>query len=84
MVKDYVVEIEQGRVRGQEKASDYLPGQTYYSFDGIPYAKPPVGPLRFKVIKKKYFLSHTALLLFWKWLLNFSDMGPSNRFEIFL
>ncbi|XP_050340071.1 esterase B1 [Bactrocera neohumeralis] len=29
-------------------ASGKLRGQLYYSFDGIPYAKPPLGKLRFK------------------------------------
>ena len=33
--------LRQGQLRGM--------GGQYYSFTGIPYAQPPVGPLRFKV-----------------------------------
>ncbi|XP_063223164.1 pyrethroid hydrolase Ces2a-like [Bacillus rossius redtenbacheri] len=41
------VDISQGRLRGKRVTSDAT-GSTFYSFQGIPYAKPPVGPLRFK------------------------------------
>lgn len=41
------VKISQGSLRGiiRKAESD----RTFYSFRGIPYAKTPVGPLRFKV-----------------------------------
>lgn len=42
-----VVNIEQGRLKGRTR-TDYA-GKTFYSFQGIPYAKPPLGELRFKV-----------------------------------
>jgi hypothetical protein len=42
-----VVFVAQGWLRG--KAVTTESGETYYSFQGIPYAKPPVGPLRFQV-----------------------------------
>lgn len=43
------VDVERGTLRGQEKISKFFPDKKYYSFEGIPYAKPPEGPLRFKV-----------------------------------
>ncbi|GAB6023360.1 Carboxylesterase 5A [Chamberlinius hualienensis] len=41
-----IVEIENGKLRGT--VSNSLYGRKYYSFRGIPFAKPPIGPLRFK------------------------------------
>ncbi|XP_050563387.1 juvenile hormone esterase-like [Spodoptera frugiperda] len=45
---EYVeVDVAQGRLRGE--ILETVTGETTYcSFKGIPYAKPPVGPLRFK------------------------------------
>ncbi|XP_015605144.1 esterase FE4 isoform X2 [Cephus cinctus] len=45
-MKDPIVSIKQGRLRGiiEENVDE---GQ-FYSFKGIPYAKPPVGDLRFR------------------------------------
>ena len=40
--------MEQGWLEGQEL--DLVTGEGQYnSFKGIPYAQPPIGPLRFKV-----------------------------------
>ncbi|GAB6023359.1 Carboxylesterase 5A [Chamberlinius hualienensis] len=41
-----IIEIENGKLRGT--VSNSLNGRKYYSFRGIPFAKPPIGPLRFK------------------------------------
>lgn len=43
-----IVEVKQGLLEGQIKES-ILTGKEYCSFLGIPYAKPPVGELRFQV-----------------------------------
>lgn len=42
-----IVTVVQGKLKGKT-AVDHRGGQ-YYSFQGIPYAKAPVGTLRFKV-----------------------------------
>lgn len=44
-----IVETTSGGVRGVRKTT-LLKNVEYYSFKGIPYAKPPIGDLRFKVI----------------------------------
>nr|CAD7464458.1 unnamed protein product [Timema tahoe] len=41
------VEVIEGTLRGRVVTTH--PDKTYYSFQGVPYAKPPVGELRFKV-----------------------------------
>ncbi|KAF2898715.1 hypothetical protein ILUMI_07460 [Ignelater luminosus] len=46
MTQELIVSIEEGHLRGKI-CYDYTGGQ-YFSFQGIPYAKPPLGPLRFK------------------------------------
>jgi Carboxylesterase type B len=44
---DPVVTVLQGKMRGIKMTSRN--GRSFYAFLGIPYATPPVGPLRFKV-----------------------------------
>lgn len=46
-MSECVVLIEQGRLNG--KICTNYTGKSYYSFQGIPYAKAPLDELRFKV-----------------------------------
>jgi len=46
MGETVIVRVAQGSLRGQKVKTEA--GATYYSFHAIPYAKPPVGTLRFK------------------------------------
>jgi len=46
MAETAIVRVAQGSLRGKKVKTEA--GATYYSFQAIPYAKPPVGPLRFK------------------------------------
>uniref|UniRef100_A0A1B6CWD7 Carboxylesterase type B domain-containing protein n=2 Tax=Clastoptera arizonana TaxID=38151 RepID=A0A1B6CWD7_9HEMI len=49
MTVDFVeVKVEEGILRGREEQSDGLTSIKYFSFLGIPYAKHPIGDLRFK------------------------------------
>lgn len=50
---DPVVQISKGALRGQILKSRN--GRDFYSFTGIPYAKPPIDDLRFKV--NHYFIN---------------------------
>ena len=45
----YVVNTEDGKISGYMEYS--TKGRAFYSFQSIPYAKPPVGELRLKVRK---------------------------------
>lgn len=53
MGDNFVVQTNYGPVRGCKRTS--IVGEEYLSFRGVPYARPPLGDLRFKVmlIKKK-------------------------------
>ena len=45
--EDITVNLNKGKLRGARLDYDF--GQYYYAFKGIPYARPPVKELRFKV-----------------------------------
>ena len=47
LAEDITVTTVRGKLRGERV--DYDHGQYYYAFKGVPYAKPPVKDLRFKV-----------------------------------
>lgn len=44
-----LVNIHQGQLKGKHFLS--RSGRNFFAFQGIPYAKPPVGNLRFKVLR---------------------------------
>ncbi|XP_036344645.1 esterase B1-like [Rhagoletis pomonella] len=44
--EEYLLTLPLGKILGRVCTSIY--DQTYYSFEGIPYAKPPLGKLRFR------------------------------------
>lgn len=60
------VETKQGTLRGiiRKAESD----RNFYSFRGIPYAKAPVGPLRFKVRQTIGRLSIVTFVLYLQFL----------------
>lgn len=50
------IEIPQGKIRGFKKIS--REGREYYSYYKIPYAEPPIGKLRFKVVLNHFIVNH--------------------------
>lgn len=44
-----VVTIKEGQLRGREVTATSFQKKKYFAFQGIPYAQPPVGKLRFNV-----------------------------------
>lgn len=58
--KTVQVKLKQGDLSGKEEITLFKK-QKYYSFKGIPFAKPPIGELRFKV---KYLILAKLILFF--------------------
>lgn len=56
-----VVETSNGKIRGILNTT-FLNGISFYSFKGIPYAKPPIGDLRFKVYNSLKFIFFLILM----------------------
>lgn len=44
---EYIVKVNEGELAGTIKVN--INGGQFHSFQGVPYAKPPIGNLRFKV-----------------------------------
>ena len=63
--EDVTVNLSKGKLRGARLDYDF--GQYYYAFKGIPYARPPVKELRFKVS----VISQCRLCFFVKWFHSF-------------
>ncbi|XP_044270261.1 venom carboxylesterase-6-like [Tribolium madens] len=45
-IDDLIITLPNGKIRGRQDIT--LQNKTYYAFEKIPYATPPLGPLRFK------------------------------------
>lgn len=50
---DPIINISEGKIKGYIRKN--LNGESFYAFLGIPYGKPPVGSLRFKVSNENNF-----------------------------
>lgn len=57
-----IVQTANGLIRGQHEISQ-REKVGFYAFRGIPYAKPPLGELRFKVNQIKSYNMHRILLV---------------------
>lgn len=53
-----IVTISEGKIQGVTSKS--VLGPKYFSFKGIPFAQPPIGPLRFKVSKNASKKNHSS------------------------
>lgn len=58
MAQNITVSTPSGRLRGLFLKS--TEGDDYYSFKGIPYAKPPIGDLRFQVSFQNFFRTSSS------------------------
>lgn len=74
--------IEQGTLRGQHFKTR-LSNKLYVSFLGVPYAKPPIDDLRFKVSS---FLDLQAIIML-KTVVPSSNIllcSENNKYELFI
>lgn len=54
-----IVQTQEGLIKGFVEKSRR--GKTIYRFLGVPYAEPPVGELRFKVINEYFQLNKSTI-----------------------
>ena len=55
-----VIETQNGKVQGS-KLLTLVEQKEYYSFKGIPFAQPPIGSFRFKVLSKIFYFINLLL-----------------------
>lgn len=55
-----IATVEEGQLQG--KLAHSPSGKAFYSFQGIPYAKPPIGSLRFKVSRLPPYFSPLVIV----------------------
>lgn len=72
---EVIVTVEQGKLKGKTN-TDYS-GNVYYSFQGIPFGKPPIGQHRFKVISVLLPLRVHLTQYLGSW--TFRDLGRNQR-----
>lgn len=56
------MQTQNGVLQGRLKILEN--GQSYYSFLGIPYAQPPVGNLRFRVMIHLYLKNNNKIVVY--------------------
>lgn len=61
MTSNLVISIKEGKVKGIIKKN--FDGGEFISFQGIPYAKSPLGNLRFKVRRLIYIFNRQITLI---------------------
>lgn len=64
--EEVTVKIKSGFVKGFKISSHY--DYRFFNFIGIPYAKPPVGELRFKVYSENKTVFHIVAINFLKYI----------------
>jgi len=52
------VHVQEGKLVGTIEKN--IHGNKYFSFRGIPYAKPPLGDLRFKVDSRRFIIIESS------------------------
>lgn len=70
-----------GRVRGKKAVSNH--GRYFYSFEGIPYAAPPVGVNRFQVCNNN-FRKIFNVMKFMTVYINYCFPGRGRRIQLYL
>lgn len=63
MAQTLIAQTNRGPVRGRRREGPA--GQTFYSFQYIPYAKEPVGELSFKVSWRNVYVSLSKTIVSW-------------------
>lgn len=77
---EVTVTVEQGKLKGKTDIDSA--GNVYYSFQGIPFAKPPVGKLRFRVIITVISHVNMSATLIPLRILNQRNLGRESEMQL--